>query len=220
MGGPFQTCSDPKTRPPFLNDKAMEPSIKFINKKFPHLDVRSSTVRDQVSPLSPTLCPPHPPCQPYLGVPSAPYPMSPHPKCPHHPHPGLSHHAVSTLSPQVSSTLCHHLLASPPSSSLGHPATLFPVSPHPECPLCPFAATPGPGAQGQGGHRPGAGTLLPFLPGCPGVQGQLGHVVGGRVGFWGAEWGFGGQRWHFRPGGDSSDKAPCPLAARTTSMSC
>ncbi|PKU27455.1 nck-associated protein 1-like [Limosa lapponica baueri] len=38
-----KTCSDPKTRPPFLSDKAMEPSIKFINKKFPHLDVRSST---------------------------------------------------------------------------------------------------------------------------------------------------------------------------------
>ncbi|OXB52456.1 hypothetical protein ASZ78_003229, partial [Callipepla squamata] len=38
-----QTCSDPKTRPSFLCDKAMEPSIKFINKKFPNLDVRSST---------------------------------------------------------------------------------------------------------------------------------------------------------------------------------
>ncbi|XP_064330428.1 nck-associated protein 1-like isoform X2 [Phalacrocorax carbo] len=38
-----KTCSDPKTRPPFLSDKAMEPSVKFINKKFPHLDVRSST---------------------------------------------------------------------------------------------------------------------------------------------------------------------------------
>lgn len=38
-----KTCSDPKTRPSFLCDKAMEPSIKFINKKFPNLDVRSST---------------------------------------------------------------------------------------------------------------------------------------------------------------------------------
>uniref|UniRef100_A0A8C3KE21 NCKPL protein n=1 Tax=Calidris pygmaea TaxID=425635 RepID=A0A8C3KE21_9CHAR len=38
-----KTCSDPKTRPSFLSDKAMEPSIKFINKKFPHLDVRSNT---------------------------------------------------------------------------------------------------------------------------------------------------------------------------------
>ncbi|KAF1414721.1 Nck-associated protein 1-like, partial [Spheniscus humboldti] len=38
-----KTCSDPKTRPPFLGEKAMEPSVKFINKKFPHLDVRSST---------------------------------------------------------------------------------------------------------------------------------------------------------------------------------
>ncbi|KFO79223.1 Nck-associated protein 1-like, partial [Cuculus canorus] len=38
-----KTCSDPKTRPPFLSDKGMEASNKFINKKFPHLDVRSST---------------------------------------------------------------------------------------------------------------------------------------------------------------------------------
>ncbi|NXW52211.1 NCKPL protein, partial [Nyctiprogne leucopyga] len=38
-----KTCSDPKTRLPFFSDKAMEPSVKFINKKFPHLDVRSST---------------------------------------------------------------------------------------------------------------------------------------------------------------------------------
>ncbi|XP_071655950.1 nck-associated protein 1-like isoform X1 [Patagioenas fasciata] len=38
-----KSCSDPKTRPPFLSDKAMEPSLKFISKKFPHLDVRSST---------------------------------------------------------------------------------------------------------------------------------------------------------------------------------
>ncbi|XP_031465644.1 nck-associated protein 1-like [Phasianus colchicus] len=38
-----KTCSDPKTRPSFLCDKAMEPSVKFINKKFPNLDVRSST---------------------------------------------------------------------------------------------------------------------------------------------------------------------------------
>lgn len=53
-----QSCSDPKTRPPFLSDKAMEPSLKFISKKFPHLDVRSSTVRDR-------------------GVPSVPTPLSP-----------------------------------------------------------------------------------------------------------------------------------------------
>ncbi|XP_072775669.1 nck-associated protein 1-like isoform X2 [Taeniopygia guttata] len=38
-----KTCSDPRTRPPFLGDKAMEASAKFIQKKFPHLDVRSST---------------------------------------------------------------------------------------------------------------------------------------------------------------------------------
>ncbi|TRZ11597.1 hypothetical protein HGM15179_015504 [Zosterops borbonicus] len=38
-----KTCSDPRTRPSFLGDKAMEASAKFIQKKFPHLDVRSST---------------------------------------------------------------------------------------------------------------------------------------------------------------------------------
>ncbi|XP_005532912.1 PREDICTED: nck-associated protein 1-like [Pseudopodoces humilis] len=38
-----KTCSDPRTRPPFLGDKAMEASAKFIQKKFPQLDVRSST---------------------------------------------------------------------------------------------------------------------------------------------------------------------------------
>ncbi|KAM6994069.1 nck-associated protein 1-like [Passerculus sandwichensis] len=38
-----KTCSDPRTRPAFLGDKAMEASAKFILKKFPHLDVRSST---------------------------------------------------------------------------------------------------------------------------------------------------------------------------------
>ncbi|KAM4880931.1 LOW QUALITY PROTEIN: nck-associated protein 1-like [Sylvia borin] len=37
-----KTCSDPRTRPSF-RDKAMEASAKFIQKKFPHLDVRSST---------------------------------------------------------------------------------------------------------------------------------------------------------------------------------
>ncbi|NXN92888.1 NCKPL protein, partial [Rhinopomastus cyanomelas] len=37
-----KTCSDPKTRPPFLSDRGMEPALKFINKKFPHLDVRGN----------------------------------------------------------------------------------------------------------------------------------------------------------------------------------
>ncbi|XP_053823410.1 nck-associated protein 1-like isoform X1 [Vidua chalybeata] len=44
-----KTCSDPRTRPPFLGDKAMEASAKFIQKKFPHLDVRSST--QQLGPV-------------------------------------------------------------------------------------------------------------------------------------------------------------------------
>ncbi|KAM8977568.1 nck-associated protein 1-like [Pelodytes ibericus] len=38
-----KTCSDVKTKPPFFTEKAMESSIKYINKKFPSIDVRSST---------------------------------------------------------------------------------------------------------------------------------------------------------------------------------
>lgn len=40
-----QTCSDPKSKPPFLLEKSMESSLKYINKKFPSIDVRNSTVR-------------------------------------------------------------------------------------------------------------------------------------------------------------------------------
>ncbi|KAM4044645.1 nck-associated protein 1-like [Anomaloglossus baeobatrachus] len=38
-----KTCSDAKTKPPFFTDKSMESSLKYINKKFPNIDVRSST---------------------------------------------------------------------------------------------------------------------------------------------------------------------------------
>ncbi|KAK2508331.1 hypothetical protein MC885_006275 [Smutsia gigantea] len=38
-----KTCSDPKSKPPFLLEKSMESSIKYINKKFPNIDVRNST---------------------------------------------------------------------------------------------------------------------------------------------------------------------------------
>ncbi|KFO21299.1 Nck-associated protein 1-like [Fukomys damarensis] len=38
-----KTCSDPKSKPPFLLEKSMESSVKYINKKFPNLDVRNST---------------------------------------------------------------------------------------------------------------------------------------------------------------------------------
>ncbi|XP_054520181.1 nck-associated protein 1-like isoform X3 [Pan troglodytes] len=38
-----KTCSDPKSKPPFLLEKSMEPSLKYINKKFPNIDVRNST---------------------------------------------------------------------------------------------------------------------------------------------------------------------------------
>ncbi|XP_039370372.1 nck-associated protein 1-like isoform X3 [Mauremys reevesii] len=38
-----KTCSDPRSKPPFFTEKTMEPSIKYINKKFPNVDARSST---------------------------------------------------------------------------------------------------------------------------------------------------------------------------------
>ncbi|XP_046731027.1 nck-associated protein 1-like [Silurus meridionalis] len=38
-----KTCADPKRRPAFLSDKAMEPAIKFINRKFPNIDFRGGT---------------------------------------------------------------------------------------------------------------------------------------------------------------------------------
>ncbi|KAB1269668.1 Nck-associated protein 1-like [Camelus dromedarius] len=38
-----KTCSDPKSKPPFLLEKSMESSLKFINKKFPNIDIRNST---------------------------------------------------------------------------------------------------------------------------------------------------------------------------------
>ncbi|KAE8626857.1 hypothetical protein XENTR_v10006787 [Xenopus tropicalis] len=38
-----KTCSETKTKPPFFTEKSMESSIKYINKKFPNIDVRSST---------------------------------------------------------------------------------------------------------------------------------------------------------------------------------
>nr|XP_046239235.1 nck-associated protein 1-like [Scatophagus argus] len=37
-----KTCADPKTRPSLLTDKAMEPAIKYINKKFPNIDFRGN----------------------------------------------------------------------------------------------------------------------------------------------------------------------------------
>ncbi|KAM6928315.1 nck-associated protein 1-like [Xenentodon cancila] len=37
-----KTCADPKLRPTFLTDKAMEPAIKYINKKFPNIDFRGN----------------------------------------------------------------------------------------------------------------------------------------------------------------------------------
>ncbi|KAF4010165.1 hypothetical protein G4228_001643 [Cervus hanglu yarkandensis] len=38
-----KTCSDPKSKPPFLLEKSMESSLKYINKKFPNIDIRNST---------------------------------------------------------------------------------------------------------------------------------------------------------------------------------
>lgn len=38
-----KTCSEPRVKPAFFTEKTMESSIKYINKKFPTLDIRSST---------------------------------------------------------------------------------------------------------------------------------------------------------------------------------
>ncbi|CAJ1050442.1 nck-associated protein 1-like [Xyrichtys novacula] len=37
-----KSCADPKKRPTILTDKAMEPAIKYINKKFPNIDFRGN----------------------------------------------------------------------------------------------------------------------------------------------------------------------------------
>uniref|UniRef100_A0A8B9HJS8 NCK associated protein 1 like n=1 Tax=Astyanax mexicanus TaxID=7994 RepID=A0A8B9HJS8_ASTMX len=37
------TCSDPKRRPSFLTDKATEPAVKYINRKFPNIDFRGGS---------------------------------------------------------------------------------------------------------------------------------------------------------------------------------
>lgn len=52
----LQTCAGTRTKPQFLLEKAMEPALKYVNKKFPSLDARSNTVRAQ--PLPPGPCPP------------------------------------------------------------------------------------------------------------------------------------------------------------------
>ncbi|XP_011374050.1 nck-associated protein 1-like isoform X3 [Pteropus vampyrus] len=44
-----KTCSDSKAKPPFLLEKSMESSLKYINKKFPNIDVRNST--QQLGPV-------------------------------------------------------------------------------------------------------------------------------------------------------------------------
>uniref|UniRef100_A0A670YWV9 NCK associated protein 1 like n=1 Tax=Pseudonaja textilis TaxID=8673 RepID=A0A670YWV9_PSETE len=41
VGADVPTCTDSQTKLPFLTEKAMESSIKYINKKFPNLDTRS-----------------------------------------------------------------------------------------------------------------------------------------------------------------------------------
>uniref|UniRef100_A0A667X2V1 NCK associated protein 1 like n=1 Tax=Myripristis murdjan TaxID=586833 RepID=A0A667X2V1_9TELE len=40
----YRTCGDPKLRPSILTDKAMEPAVKYINKKFPNVDYRGNSV--------------------------------------------------------------------------------------------------------------------------------------------------------------------------------
>uniref|UniRef100_A0A8C2EA71 NCK associated protein 1 like n=1 Tax=Cyprinus carpio TaxID=7962 RepID=A0A8C2EA71_CYPCA len=36
----FQLCTDPKRRPPYFTDKSMESATKYINRKFPNVDIR------------------------------------------------------------------------------------------------------------------------------------------------------------------------------------
>ncbi|KAL8164072.1 UNVERIFIED_CONTAM: Nck-associated protein 1-like [Gekko kuhli] len=38
-----KTCTDPRSKPPFFTEKTMESCIKYVNKKFPNVDMRSST---------------------------------------------------------------------------------------------------------------------------------------------------------------------------------
>ncbi|NXA43326.1 NCKPL protein, partial [Eudromia elegans] len=38
-----KSCGDPRTRPPPLGDKALEPCARFVHKRFPQLDVRGCT---------------------------------------------------------------------------------------------------------------------------------------------------------------------------------
>ncbi|XP_076845183.1 nck-associated protein 1-like [Brachyhypopomus gauderio] len=38
-----KTCTDPKRRPSFLTDKSMESALKYINRKFPNIDIRGSS---------------------------------------------------------------------------------------------------------------------------------------------------------------------------------
>uniref|UniRef100_A0A8C9ZM88 NCK associated protein 1 like n=1 Tax=Sander lucioperca TaxID=283035 RepID=A0A8C9ZM88_SANLU len=49
-----KTCADPKTRLSLLTDKAMEPAIKYINKKFPNIDFRGNIVCSKYDLLAAT----------------------------------------------------------------------------------------------------------------------------------------------------------------------
>uniref|UniRef100_A0A8C1ZD84 NCK associated protein 1 like n=1 Tax=Cyprinus carpio TaxID=7962 RepID=A0A8C1ZD84_CYPCA len=40
----FQLCTDPKRRPPYFTDKSMESATKYINRKFPNVDIRGGSV--------------------------------------------------------------------------------------------------------------------------------------------------------------------------------
>ncbi|KAM9409201.1 LOW QUALITY PROTEIN: nck-associated protein 1-like [Pholidichthys leucotaenia] len=57
-----KSCADPKQRPSILTDKAMEPAIKYINKKFPNIDFRgniqslTSIQRQKSEVLTATAC--------------------------------------------------------------------------------------------------------------------------------------------------------------------
>ncbi len=39
-----QVCTDPKRRPSYFTDKSMESTTKYINRKFPNIDIRGGSV--------------------------------------------------------------------------------------------------------------------------------------------------------------------------------
>lgn len=45
----FKMLGNPQNKPGFLTDKAYEPVYRYLLRRFPHVDSKSSTVSDQDS---------------------------------------------------------------------------------------------------------------------------------------------------------------------------